>query len=58
VQTNQRPMYWKTPLHCLIIIKFFVWEWPYVKQKKDNNKKIQREGKFCVELSAYYFSIK
>jgi hypothetical protein len=36
VQTNQRPIYLKTPLQCLIIINFFVRERLYVEQKKVN----------------------
>jgi len=46
VQTNQRLIYLKIPLYFSIKNNFFVCDWRYVKQKKENNKKQKGKENF------------
>jgi hypothetical protein len=55
VQKNQRPIYLKIALNYIIKNNFFVCEWCYVRQKKENNKKQKEKIKFIWTLVLDFF---
>jgi hypothetical protein len=55
VQKDQRPIYLKIALNYLIKNNFFVYEWCYVKQKKEDNKKQKGKIKFIWTLVLDFF---